>query len=758
MSAFLDGLVGGASSVQAFGQQQFANKMAREKLDFEKNKFNESTRQFDLNYQLAQDNYKISQDENKRAEAAAPGIREQTRLSNITSQNAIDEEAKKVLIEENDKSIGQLTAAGYINEQAGPLTLDLEQTVANIKVGGAVNDQGILLLANRDPDLPEGFTLDRVERIGNTGMLTISGKYEDGSRGVLTVDGKISKDSEVALMSPDLLARLMDDEYQTNVRLNSNLGASSATVEYLVSTGMAQADAEAVVNRNTAQATLKTQVTGELDNAANDPSTGEGKNVGMVRQFKSLLASAKSDEEQLSILIDQAKTMGIEVPEILVQTPPTVDQEQKEKDAPAPAGNIFERAATEGNKTSDKPRDIAAEKQQLDDQIAQAEKALASAGSPIAKRSATRQLENLKAQRSQLPQEESFSTIPDQSEEAKKAAQALETGIFERINNMTPTEAADFAASNNFELTPQDEQNMATVLEDANVQTAADINKLPTIAQIATRAHLRTMAIARGDNTTAETIRQELLNLGSGSGRADANLADVQKLQIDKQNADSKSITANTGVYNAETSRLNYRNARDRYSMDLEKMDFDQGEEIGEFIITNMQALEKGLYELDSDGSPTSNLKFDEKNLKRAVSSPTGALTQLRRKLDSASPQNKPALRGAVNSVYSMTIQAMAESEKYGTLGEFLPDGSIDFIDGHDRFLARVFVAERDTAGNPSRFGIRSLSSLTQVEETVSASKLKNIFGNQGYADFRQQIGERKNIQDTKINQTGLGK
>ena len=94
---------------------------------------------------------------------------------------------------------------------------------------------------------------EAVERIGNTGMLTISGKYEDGSRGVLTVDGKISKDSEVALMSPDLLARLMDDEYQTNVRLNSNLGASSATVEYLVSTGMAQADAETVVNRNTAQ-------------------------------------------------------------------------------------------------------------------------------------------------------------------------------------------------------------------------------------------------------------------------------------------------------------------------------------------------------------------------------------------------------------------------------------------------------------------------------------------------------------------------
>lgn len=733
MSAFLDGLVGGASSVQAFGQQQFANKMAREKLDFEKNKFNESTRQFDLNYQLAQDNYKISQAENKRAEAAAPGILEQTRLSNITSKNAIDEESKRVLIEENDKSIGQLTAAGYINEQAGPLTLDLEQTVANIKVGGAVNDQGILLLANRDPDLPEGFTLDRVERIGNTGMLTISGKYEDGSRGVLTVDGKISKDSEVALMSPDLLARLMDDEYQTNVRLNSNLGASSATVEYLVSTGMAQADAEAVVNRNTAQATLKTQVTGELDNAANDPSTGEGKNVGMVRQFKSLLASAKSDEEQLSILIDQAKTMGIEVPEILVQTPPTVDQEQKEKDAPAPASNIFERAATEGNKTSDKPRDIAAEKQQLDDQIAQAEKALAGAGSPIAKRSATRQLEDLKAQRSQLPQEESFSAIPDQSEEAKKAAQALETGIFERINNMTPTEAADFAASNNFELTPQDEQNMATVLEDANVQTAADINKLPTTAQIATRAHLRTMAIARGDNATAETLRQELLNLGSGSGRADASALDVQNLTVNQQKANSGTLTAQTGAGNLQLNVEKHFLALDKFSEELKG-------ELRKRIDKRSDRLKVAIYG-EEDGVVNDTINFDKDRLFETVGGVGGVFGRAYSEYDSASQPEKGVLKKELNTIVSATIQALAESEEYGKFAEnFLPDGSIDSIGGSDVWLNRLVVTERDKDGNPIRFGVIDPSSQQQADETVSASVIKDLFGARGFKYITENV------------------
>ena len=733
MSAFLDGLVGGASSVQAFGQQQFANKMAREKLDFEKNRFSESTRQFDLNYQLAQDRYKIEEDTNKRAELAAPGIRTQTELSNITSQNALDEESKRKLIEENDASIGQLTAAGYINEQAGPLTLDLEQTVANIKVGGAVNDQGILLLANRDPDLPEGFTLDRVERIGNTGMLTISGKYEDGSRGVLTVDGKISKDSEVALMSPDLLARLMDDEYQTNVRLNSNLGASSATVEYLVSTGMAQADAETVVNRNTARATLKTQVTGELDNAANDPSTGEEKNVGMVRQFKSLLASAKSDEEQLSILIDQAKTMGIEVPEILVQTPPTVDQEQKEKDAPAPAGNIFERAATEGNKTSDKPRDIAKEKQQLDDQIAQAERALAGAGSPIAKRSATSQLEDLKAQRSQLPQEESFSAIPDQSEEAKKAAQALETGIFERINNMTPTEAADFAASNNFELAPQDEQNLVTVLEDANVQTAADINKLPTKAQIATRAHLRTMAIARKDNTTAETLRQELLNLGSGSGRADASALDVQNLTVDQQKANSGTLTAQTGAGNLQ---LNV----EKHFLALEKFSEELKGELRKRIDKRSDSLKVAIYG-EEDGVVNDTINFDKDRLFKTVGGVGGVFGRAYSEYESASQPEKGILEKELNTIVSATIQALAESEEYGKFAEnFLPDGSIDSIGGSDVWLNRLVVTERDRDGKPIRFGVIDPSSQQQADETVSASVIKDLFGARGFKYITKKV------------------
>jgi hypothetical protein len=51
--ALLEGMLGGANAVQAFGQQQFQNKLARDKFD-------EQTRQYDQNYELAQNEYNLN--------------------------------------------------------------------------------------------------------------------------------------------------------------------------------------------------------------------------------------------------------------------------------------------------------------------------------------------------------------------------------------------------------------------------------------------------------------------------------------------------------------------------------------------------------------------------------------------------------------------------------------------------------------------------------------------------------------------------
>jgi len=213
-------------------------------------------------------------------------------------------------------------------------------------------------------------------------------------------------------------------------------------------------------------------------------------------------------------------------------------------------------------------------------------------------------------------------------------------------------------------------------------------------------------------------------------------------------------------VYTAQTGRMNSLRLRDDYYMKLEQQDYTQGKETGLQIVESMQQIDKALYELNDDGEPTENLKYDQRRLRKALVGPDGALTKLQRQLKNASAQNRPQIRSAVNSTYSIAIQAMAESEEYGTFGEILPDGAIDFIDGNDKFLSRVFIAEKDTKGDPMRFGIRSLSSATQIEETISASVIKNTFGNQGYADFRQELGKRRKAraQDDKIKQTGIGK
>ena len=760
MSAFLEGLVGGASSVQAFGQQQFENKRRL-------TEFDESVRQYDQSYALAQDNYKlnkrqtkINEDGNSRSNALQPGKLEKQGLD-IEELSLKNNKAKKdVVYGDNDRLFGKLTAAGFLNPELGPTDFDMPQAIKNIVEGGAVNDSIAFQMLQKDADIPEGFKWDLIDRTNPNGLI-ISGTYKDGTKGVLTEDGRISNDSAVALLSPQVIAGLMDDEYQTNIRGNSKLGGSDATMDFLLAQGMGRADAEELVKRKTAQATIATAVIGELEIAADDPATGDEKNVGMVRQFKGLLASAETSEEKLQILLSQAETMGIEVPEILTTPAPVAPNGEPAADPEAAArtstNNIFEDQAERYSQVSEPSPENDLEND-LDTQIKDLEQRMANAP-PLARPALRQRLDRLKAQKPAQPDVKTFTAIPNQTDDAKAAAASLEAGIFGSIKNMNPAEVITFAESNDFEITKEDEQNLSKVLQQAGVNTAADISKLPSGAQINVRAWLYATAKQTGDTPAAEKIRQEISNLGSG-GTVGMTAGEERDLQNKTRDSLSKQQAARTGVYTAQTGRMNSLRQRDEYYLKLEQQDYTQGNETGLKIVDSMQQIDKALYELNDDGEPTEVLKYDQRRLRKALVGPDGALTKLQRQLKNASAQNRPQIRSAVNSTYSIAIQAMAESEEYGTFGEILPDGAIDFIDGNDKFLSRVFIAERDTKGDPMRFGIRSLSSATQTEETISASVIKNTFGNQGYADFRQELGKRRKAraQDDKIKQTGIGK
>ena len=768
--ALLEGLVGGADSVMKYGQQQFENKLAT-------NKFEEQTRQYDQTYALQQKQYRLSADENERAKALHPGKLRELNLKNEKSQHDLDDALLTKQYKNNDREIGNLIDAGFINVQGeyGPTRLDINNSVKLISDGGAVADKAILGMANRDQDLPEGFTLNKVDRTRNG--LVLRGTYEDGRQGVLTAEGSVGDDDAVAFLTPQQVAGLMDDEYRTNIRGNSNLGASSATVEYLVGQGMVEADAVEVVNRETAQNTLQTQVIGELNTVAEDPATGDGKNVGMVRAFKGLLAAAETDEEKLEILTSQAKDLGIETPEILAKPAP-VKGEETVKSRLAEAGVTPEKWATFSDAEKQEAVDVLNIRDNITtvgkwimspiapmaDALMLGPRAVSDAGEMIANsklgRAAglsevgdkpqysnpTRYIDEQNIAMQGKPDitldqaNANFTAIANQPVEAQKAAQELEAGVFARLNEMTPEEAVAFVDDNNLVVTPDDEKKLTTVLQSAGVQTAADINKLPSKAQVSVRSWLRSMAIQRGDTAAAEKLRGELLALGSGSGRADATALDVQKLSVEQQNANSSSTTAASGASNAALNVSKHNLAVQKHFLALDKFSTDLSTANREAAEGRSDRLKEAIYGVE-DGVINDSINFDKAKLYKTVGGYGGVFGQAYSAYDKASGPEKRGLKQELNTIISATFQALAESEEYGKFSEnFFPDGSIDSIDGDDVWLNRLVVTERDKYDKPARFGVVGLGSQQQEDETISASEIKNLFGSRGYNYIVKQV------------------
>jgi len=768
--ALLDGILGGADSVMKYGQQQFDNKLAT-------NKFEEQTRQYDQTYALQQKQYNlnerntvVSEDSNTRANELQPGKLTEQKLKNASSQNDLDTSNLKIKYENNDRYIGDLVAGGWINVQGeyGPTRLDIPNSVKLITAGGAVNDKAILDMANRDQDLPEGFTLNKIDRRQNG--LVLRGTYKDGRQGVLTAEGSVGDDDEVAFLTAQQVAGLMDDEYRTNIRGNSNLGASSATVEYLVGQGMVEADAVEVVNRETAQNTLQTQVIGELNTVAEDPATGDGKNVGMVRAFKGLLAAAETDEEKLEILTRQAKDLGIETPEILAKPAP-VKGEDPVKTRLAEAGVTPEKWATFSDAEKQEAVDVLNIRDSMEtvgkwimspiapvaDALMLGPRAVSDAGKMVANsklgRAAglsevgdkpqysnpTRYIDEQNIAMQGKPDitldqaNASFTAIPNQPAEAQQAAQELEAGVFARLNEMTPEEAIAFVDDNNLVVTPEDDKNLTTVLQSAGVQTAADINKLPSKAQVSVRSWLRSMAIQRGDTAAAEKLRGELLALGSGSGRADATRLEVEKQTIDKQNANSSSITAASGASTANLAVQKHFLALDKFSTELSTANRQAAE-------GRSDRLKEAIYG-EEDGVINDSINFDKDKLYKTVGGIGGVFGQAYSAYDKASGPEKRGLEMELNTIISATFQAMAESEEFGKFSEnFFPDGSIDSIDGNDVWMNRLVVTERDKNDKPTRFGVVGLGSQQQEDETISADTIKGLFGSRGYKYIVQRV------------------
>ena len=708
---FGSGVLAGFQGVAQLGQQRAANQLSRDKLGLQERQLDMQESQFDLSYDQAQAQLKISDQTNNRQQRAADQL--------------FGEGDRKRIKEENGSFIGNLMSQGYVDE-SDPTKWNYEKTAQLVEQGGQNVDANILNFAKRDTDLPEGYTPDRVER--TAAGIIISGSYEDGSRGVLTEDGKISNDSKVGLLSPEILSGLMRDEYTGNIVGNSDLGRSSELAQFLAMRGVSQQDAIVQAQRFKEQATLQTNITAKIADAS--MQLEEAERVGMKRAFKAALASAKTPADKLQILTEQAELLGVDVPSILTDAPAIVEK-----------GSVQERLAEAGitpeswAKMSEDERQSA-----LDTVEASANKKLQPnlphESGVLGISTPRKKLDDI----SMAQADDSFTAIADQSAETAVLAQELQEGMFAQIDGMTPEQVIEYIDGGGFKSSGEDEAKLAKVLQAAQVETLEDIERLPTKAQLSTRAWL----YAISPDSMKTQIAKEITNLGTG-GTAASSARELQNSATQQMVAVTGAQNARTGAVNAITSAgtldLNVRERGDA----LRKHDWDVGQVMGAEIVTAFQGLDKTIYELNDDGEPTSDMKYNARNFAKGMSGADGALTKIARLRNGAEPDSpeEAQLRSATNSLYSVGIQVMAASEEYGSFGEVWPDGEINFVDGNDRFLARVFVAKSDKYG-PTRFGIRSLGTNTQLDETIPAGKVKSLFGNEGFKDFVEQLSARK--------------
>ena len=274
--ALLDGILGGAGAVQAFGQQQFENKLATSKFEEQKRQYDqsygESVRQFNSAHVL-------NVAANQRAQDA-------TNISNRKDQELLVTQA-------NDKLYDTYSMAGYVSPDGR--SLDYKKINADIAAGrgsdrfGAA-EQMVLGFATQYGNLPEGSEATSVEALDGGGY-AITVTNADGSKGVVTEDGSSGPESSVVRFQPGQLGRLANSKFQMEVVTNTSRFSP-----------VSMNQSENKINADLRIQTLSDQEQDFLeDQAYNKSVLGAAEstgNVGLVRGVESAIAEGGRETAQ----------------------------------------------------------------------------------------------------------------------------------------------------------------------------------------------------------------------------------------------------------------------------------------------------------------------------------------------------------------------------------------------------------------------------------------------------------------------------
>mgnify|MGYP003646354656 CR=1 FL=1 len=193
--ALLDGILGGAQSAQAFGQQRFQNNLAQDKFAEQKRQYdqsyNESVRQFNIN-----DVY-----------------------NNANEARLTDEEARTALTRSNDKIYDTFKVGGYVAKDG--MSLNYDKINTDLAAGDGNAEQIILGFATQFGNLPEGSKATAVQALEGGGY-AITVQNADGTQGVVTEDGSSNPDSNVLRFEPGQLGKLANTNFQREILTNTS--------------------------------------------------------------------------------------------------------------------------------------------------------------------------------------------------------------------------------------------------------------------------------------------------------------------------------------------------------------------------------------------------------------------------------------------------------------------------------------------------------------------------------------------------------
>ena len=553
-----------------------------------------------------------------------------------------------------------------------------------------------------------GFSFTGVTE-GPDNTIALQGNYDGDEKKKYSTVGRIpGDDAEVAFSSYGDASKLMVNQYN---QMWNRPGVSGTRREFEMKNSLTKGNDKIADNEE-----LISNAVGQLTNDLEDAliATGSPEAAATVTKLKQSFIGVPW-AEQLKVLQQYGSELQVPVAEIV--TPEVQEavaaEEAKQTAAPsqsAPADNSAEIAALEARIAKVQP----------------------GRGGAARKAALQKQVDSLK------------SASPAPAEEAAPVDEnpAIQSGV-EKTKAATDEDIVE----GKVQFTQEEIVALQERLKGKGIETLEDMNKATRVEQQELRAMLSTIAVNKEQRKTY----LERMNNVMATGSADYNSKDLQEAQLAQQTeeragfqAETSRMTANTAQMTAETGRLNY-------FRQVEGHDWKVSEKIGDRIRGNFAAAKAAIYGTDDDGNVNSDINFDEgRFFSEYRGAFDGAYTEFRN-APSGTPR-KAESQVALNSMISMGIQALAESEEYGSFGEnFLPDGAIDYIDGNDNLLSRLQVQADGSVI------VYDPTTDSQQDESVPASVLRRIFGDSGYAYFIKEIrGAKGSLKaQAKTNKAG---